>query len=552
MTMSKIYDILKINRERRRCQILKNRMEAIKKKGFAMGPAEQQTLDYDKPVADFSKIKVGVKTLEDALVENVGIYKRVNSHLANKETVLRAINDLDYNLMREISDFFFKTSGIYSRLVRYMAYLYRYDWMLTPYVNVDREKVDSEKVLETFYKALSYIDNFEVKRFCGEAALKVIKDGCYYGYMIPQSDKLLVQDLPSNYCRSRYSVNGRPAVEFNMKFFDDYYKDTSQRMRILKLFPEEFEKGYRLYKQGKLVPDFAGDKAGWYLLEPDRTIKFNINGMDYPAFIAVIPAIIDLNSAQELDRKKMAQRLLKVIVQKMPIDKNGDLVFDVDEAQQLHNNAVHMLGKAIGIDVLTTFADVDVADMADRNTTTTVDDLEKVERTVFNEAGVSQMQFNTDGNIALEKSILNDEAALYNLILQFEAFLNDMIRKFNKTPKKINYKVQMLSTTIYNYKDLSKLYKEQTQLGYSKMLPQIALGQTQSAILANAYFENDILDLANVFIPPMMSSTMNSDVLKRLQDGEKATGRPSNEEQGKEVTEKTIQNKESGINPDKK
>ena len=274
--------------------------------------------------------------------------------------------------------------------------------------------------------------------------------------------------------------------------------------------------------------------------------------MDYPAFISVIPAIIDLYSAQELDRKKMAQKLLKVIVQKMPIDKNGDLVFDVDEAQQLHNNAVNMLGKAIGIDVLTTFADVDVADMADRNTTTTVDDLSKIERTVFNEAGVSQMQFNTDGNIALEKSILNDEAALYNLILQFEAFLNDMIKKFNKTPKKINYKVQMLSTTIYNYKDLSKLYKEQTQLGYSKMLPQIALGQTQSAILANAYFENDILDLANVFIPPMMSSTMNSDVLKRLQDGEKATGRPSNEDQGKEVTEKTIQNKEAGINPDKK
>ena len=48
----------------------------------------------------------------------------------------------------------------------------------------------------------------------------------------------------------------------------------------------------------------------------------------------------------------------------MPLDKNGDLVFDVDEAQQLHNNAVNMLGKAIGIDVLTTFADVNVADMA--------------------------------------------------------------------------------------------------------------------------------------------------------------------------------------------
>lgn len=261
-----------------------------------------------------------------------------------------------------------------------------------------------------------------------------------------------------------------------------------------------------------------------------------------------------MDAAQELDRKKMAQKLLKIIIQKMPVDKNGDLVFDVDEAQQLHNNAVQMLGKAIGIDVLTTFADVDVADMSDRNTTTSTDELEKVERTVFNEAGVSQMQFNTDGNIALEKSILNDEASLYNLILQYEAFLNDLIKRYNKTPKKIYYKVQILTTTIYNYKEMAKMYKEQTQLGYSKMLPQIAMGQAQSAILATAYFENDILDLSSVFIPPMMSSTMNSDVLKRLNDSNKENnkggdngegGRPTKESQGEDVAEKTIQNRES-------
>jgi hypothetical protein len=74
----------------------------------------------------------------------------------------------------------------------------------------------------------------------------------------------------------------------------------------------------------------------------------------------------------------MQQQLLKIIIQKMPIDKNGDLVFDVDEAQQLHNNAVQMLSKAIGLDVLTTFADVDVANMADNRTSTTIDDLIKV------------------------------------------------------------------------------------------------------------------------------------------------------------------------------
>ena len=103
----------------------------------------------------------------------------------------------------------------------------------------------------------------------------------------------------------------------------------------------------------------------------------------------------------------------------------------------------------------------------------------------------------------------------------------------------------MLETTQYNYKELSKMYKEQTQLGYSKMLPQIALGHSQSTILANAYFENDILDLVHLFIPPLMSSTMNADAIGKVTDSDSKGGRPTKESQGESVSEKTIQNKES-------
>ena len=54
------------------------------------------------------------------------------------------------------------------------------------------------------------------------------------------------------------------------------------------------------------------------------------------------------------------QQLLKILIQKLPLDKNGDLIFDVDEARDIHNNAVEMLRRAIGVDVLTTFAEVQV------------------------------------------------------------------------------------------------------------------------------------------------------------------------------------------------
>lgn len=506
---------------------------------------DTQDVNNETYAPDFSKIRTGAGILEDALID-VSNLKKINPRLADKKEVLRAIDNCDYAALRDISNFFYKTSGIYSRLCRYMAYLYRYDWMVTPYIN--SEKIKEEKILDTFYKVLMYLDNFGIKKFLGEVALKVIRNGCYYGYIIEQSDRPTIQELPVNYCRSRFYVEGRPVVEFNMKFFDDTFKDTVQRIKILNIFPQEFRKGYKLYKEGQLTAEFPGDTSGWYLLDTKYAIKFNMNGEDFPAFASVIPAIIDLDEAQEIDKKRMAQKLLRIIIQKMPVDKNGDLVFDVDEAQQLHNNAVNMLKKAIGIDVLTTFADVEVADMSDNNNTTSTDDLQRVERTVYNEAGVSQMQFNTDGNIALEKSILNDEAAMYNLLLQFETFLNMLIYKFNTAPKKIFYRLQLLTTTIYNYKELAKAYKEQTQLGYSKMLPQIALGQSQSSILANAYFENDILDLINVFIPPISSNTMNSDILDRVGNvgrEDKENGRPTKESQGESVTEKTIQNQES-------
>lgn len=503
---------------------------------------DNEFYEINKPfvATDFSKIKVGIKTLEDA-VYDLGDLRKTNKSLGDKQRVLQAMNLLRYSEMQDISNFFYRTSGIYQRLCRYMAYMYRYDWFVTPYINSD--KVNEDKVLKDFYKVLTYLDNFQAKKFFGEVALKVIRNGCYYGYLISKSDRMVVQELPPKYCRSRFTVDGgRPVVEFNMKFFDDMFSDVNQRIKMLNIFPEEFKRGYKLYKDQKLVPDFMGDDSGWYLLDNKKVIKFNINGEDFPVFISVIPAIIDLDAAQGLDRKKMEQQLLKIIIQKMPVDKNGDLVFDVDEAQQLHNNAVQMLKRAIGIDVLTTFADTDVADMSSNSATTAADEsMDRVKDAIFDQAGVPQLVFNTDGNIALEKSILNDEASMYNLIQQFEQFMNLLLDPFNKN-KKVNYRVQILSTTIYNYKDVAKLYREQMQIGYSKMLPQIALGHSQSSILATAYFENQMLDLVHVFIPPMSSNTMNADVLDSLSSKEGA-GRP--EKPDDEKADKTILNQES-------
>lgn len=492
-----------------------------------------------KAVADFNKMKVGKSTLRDDVALSTGYYSRNNIRI-DRDSVDRALANRDLKTLRAISGYFFDTSGIYSRLCRYMAFLYRYDWFLTPVVY--DEKLKPEKIVEGWYKSATLLENSHLKKTFGEIALKVIKNGCYYGYKLEQKTATFLQELPVDYCRTRYSLNGKPVVEFNVKYFNDTFTDVEYRTRVLKMFPKEFQKAYVAFQTGKLPRDFQGDDLGWFLLDPEKAVKFNLASSDAPLFAPVIPAIMDLDDAKDLDKKKMLQQILKVIVQELPLDKNGELIFDPEEANVIHTNAVRMLGDAIGVDVLTTFADTSTVDLSDKGNVSSVDQLEKVERSVYNEAGVSQMQFNTDGNLALEKSIANDEATMFDLLLQFEYYAESLLKPFNKSPKRFRMRVQMLPTTIYNYKDLAKQYKDQTMLGFSKLLPQVALGQAQSSVIATAYFENDLMDLDELFVPPQMSSTMSG------KEGNAGTGngagRPALPDE--EKTEKTIKNIEAG------
>ena len=505
------------------------------------------------PDSNFARIKIGTKAYDDAVLDLQSFRKLEKRYFQDKELVAKALINNDISALREVSNYFYRTNGIYQKVVNYYATMYRFDWYIAaePFT----ETVKEEKVAADFAKTLTYFDNSNIKKLCGEFALAVIRDGVYYGYAYEGSKSVIVQDLPWKWCRSRFKVAGMPAIEFNMKFFDSKFSDAGYRMKILDLFPPEFKKGYMLYKAHKLPPDNPASEGwgSWYLLDPSCAFKFSLLGSnDIPIFVNAIPEIIDLGVAQGIDQKRQLQQLLKIIVQQLPFDKNGDLIFDVDEAMDIHNNAVEMLANAIGVDVLTTFADIKDIDVSKAASLTNDNSLDNAEKTVYNALGVSKNIFNSDGNLALSNSILADEGTLKDLIYQFQALFNNIAMNRSSNKKKWIFKFYMLMTTQYNYQTLSKLYKEQTQIGFSKMLPQIALGQSQSFILNTAFFESEILHLSEIMIPPLMSSTMSIEDLQNLDNSKKQNqnktqessgGRPPKEEN--ELSDKTLQNKES-------
>ena len=80
---------------------------------------------------DFSKIKVGVKTLNNAIL-NLDNYKSGYPETAQitKTGIYNAIISNDIGEMRRISNLFYKLNGIYQRVCDYFAYLYRFDWYM--------------------------------------------------------------------------------------------------------------------------------------------------------------------------------------------------------------------------------------------------------------------------------------------------------------------------------------------------------------------------------------------------------------------------------------
>lgn len=457
---------------------------------------------------DFNRVRVGARTLSGDVALTKDFLQGYSKREVTKKDVEKAIAKNDLPELRRFSEVFYARSGIYSRLCRYMAFLFRYDWMITPVV-AWKSKVKDTKVIEGWLRGCKYLENSNFKKACGDIALKVMRQGAYYGYRLDDSDATYLQELPIAYCRSRYTVRGWPAVEMNMKYFDTAFPDQAYRLKVLRMYPSEIQKAYVAYKKSTLEKDFPSDDLGWVMLDPQKTVKFNIGNSDIPMFASVIPHLLDLENAQEIDNKRMAQQILKIIIQKFPMGKNDDPIFDVDQMNALHASAVTMLGDSIGVDVLSTLADVQVADMSDKGNVSSVDQLSKVERTVYNEAGTSQLQFNSDGSVALEKSIVNDEASMTSLIYQFQEYANRLLEPLNRD-RRVTYTVQILPTTAYNYKELSKLYKEQATFGYSKLLPQVALGMTPTTVVMNALFENKTMRLTDIFIPPQSSNTMSS------------------------------------------
>jgi hypothetical protein len=76
-------------------------------------------------------------------------------------------------------------------------------------------------------------------------------------------------------------------------------------------------------------------------------------------FLNVIPATIQYDEALDNERERELEEIRKIIVQKIPHLTDGGLLFEPEEAVEIHKGTVGMMKNNKNVSVLTTYADVD-------------------------------------------------------------------------------------------------------------------------------------------------------------------------------------------------
>ena len=346
-------------------------------------------------------------------------YERVKTY--SLEEIEKIIDSGSVEAQIALSRNYFLKGGFYQRLLLHYATILKYTGLLIPNPNFGKD-LSEQYITKKYNSAITFLDNAKLPKLFTHIAIKVLRDGCYYGVIQGVTDKSIsILDLPIFYCRSRFKdKEGNDIVEFNVTYFDTIH-DKEYKKKALAAYPKEVVNWYRRFKARKT-------NDPWCYISPGVGFCMSLID-DRPIFLNIIIAELEYDEAKDINKERDLEEIRKILVQHIPHLQDGGLLFEPEEALEMHRGAVDMLKKNENLSVLTTYADADaiVSKTSNDNALNSVD---KALSNIYATAGSSSQLFGTDSNLSLGTSITNDMALMMILAQKLETFITSNIIRY--------------------------------------------------------------------------------------------------------------------------
>ena len=111
-------------------------------------------------------------------------YNRVYSTTSTKGFTKEEINDIlasgNPTLIRQLSLYFARFSGIYDRIIAYMATLLTYNYIVIPQYNLDNAP---KNLKNTYNKNCRFLKSMNLEMLLPKINKVILREGIYYGFM---------------------------------------------------------------------------------------------------------------------------------------------------------------------------------------------------------------------------------------------------------------------------------------------------------------------------------------------------------------------------------
>lgn len=410
--------------------------------------------------------------------------------------------------LRRAIQYIYGASPHFRRIISYFVGLTDWAYVVSPH-NIDPQRANGTTVHRNYRKVLNALSSMDIKTQFPKILTVCLREDVFYGTMHLNGDKIMIQQLPSDYCHITEIVDNVPNVTFDFHYFDSH-------RQYLPFYPEEFRTRYDVYKEDRL-------RKRYQTLDSPTSfaIKCANDILNYalPPFAGVLPELYRLEDYKVLKLSKLALENYAMVVMKLLMNDQGEWLLDLPKAEDFWRNLDAVLPEEIG-SILTPMPVEKIS--FEKSNTGDTDTIADAEENLFTAAGVSSLLFSNPkaSANALLLSIKADQMITYGIVKS----IGDMVNRYIHAQGFGRYfQVTFLDCSTYNRKELGDQYMKGLQYGLPLISAYAATqGLAQNDLDNMAYLENDILKLGELFKPLQSAATMSS--------GSDEAGRPETED----------------------
>jgi hypothetical protein len=460
------------------------------------------------------------RPVKDSKYTGKEVKKMLSNHVDNAQS------------LRDMSDYLYNTNGIYRRLVDTTKNLVSYEHLISPLI-LNKSRLNEKTYENKYNKVRQYIWNCNFDATLDDIIFKSIKYGRYSAF----DRGTYLQPLPLEYTRIiGVTADGNPILQFNFSYFDEF-QNMRERTMQLDGFDTIFKSQYLKFKQGIDNPkeNFANE-LNWRTLPHEKTYTLKIgSNLESKEGIGLLYGSVDdilfYDEIRELDRIVIGSQKRKIIVQKLPVDAEGNSILGEEEIIQAHNNIKSLLPPNVGC--LTVLGGTEFDDIPLQLSALEKGKMKEVQEDVLTSSGVGEGALK-GGNFST--GVLNIEVitnTIVKILKQIEhVWFN---RKFKQLVGNGQYqfKLKFLGMTSFNKDDIIESFDGLLDKG-GTLTPSIAARGFEIVEYTDILDIEDALEYKEKFEPLITSYTMSGE----------GAGRPGSDNGG----DNTEKGKKNGAN----